>query len=66
MKLKMLHLLAWLPLLAAADGQFPLWLNYEPNGGAIEITNSGRYFNRPLYGAGNGMLVMAGDISTAR
>jgi hypothetical protein len=61
MKLKMLHLLAWLPLLAAADGQFPLWLNYEPNGGAIEITNSGRYFNRPLYGAGNGMLVMAGD-----
>ena len=48
-----------LPAVAAAG--FPLHLNYAPVGGAIEIENSGRYGNRPLYGAGNGMLVLAGD-----
>jgi hypothetical protein len=49
-----------------AGAGFPLWRDYAPAGPAIQITDSGRYFNRPLYGAGNGMLVMAGDRPLAR
>jgi hypothetical protein len=29
---------------------------YTPAGPAIAIVNPGRYFNRPLYGDGNGLL----------
>ena len=37
-------------------------LNYTPDGPWISITgNSGRHFNRPLYGSGNGMIVFGGD-----
>lgn len=40
---------------------FPMDLNYTPNGTQIEITNSGRHFNRPLYGEANGLVVFGGD-----
>ncbi len=56
--------LLWLP---AVLSTFRMDLNYSPDGtGSISIVNSGRYFNRPLYGAGNGMLVMAGDRPIAK
>lgn len=40
---------------------FPMDLDYTPAGAQIEITNSGRHFNRPLYGASNGLVVLGGD-----
>ena len=54
---------------AAASGLFPMHADYRPasDGRGIETEGaSGRHFNRPLYGAGNGMLVLAGDRPIAR
>ena len=54
---------------AAASGLFPMVADYRPasDGRGIETEGaSGRHFNRPLYGAGNGMLVLAGDRPIAK
>ena len=55
-----------LALAAAADacagaGSFPMDKNYRAVGSQIEISNSGRFFNRPLYGEANGLVVFGGD-----
>jgi hypothetical protein len=65
MVLQPLVLLLALPSLAP-PATFPMHLNYAPAGPSIVIEGSGRYFNRPLYGRGNGMLVMAGDRPLAK
>ena len=57
--LLLLLLLAAAP--TATTSSFSLFKDYHPAGRAIAINGSGRYYNRPLYGAGNGMLVLAGD-----
>jgi hypothetical protein len=52
------------PMQDASDtgsSSFPMDTNYYPNGSHIEIRNSGRHFNRPLYGAANGLVVFGGD-----
>ena len=46
---------------ADRNTSFPMDRNYHPNGSQIEISNSGRFFNRPLYGVSNGLVVFGGD-----